>query len=322
MKKGLFTVFIGLMAVVALSASVQAQETKISGFVDTSYFNDENSDTSTFGMDQVELDVEHKANDKASLRFDLEFTATGGFSIEQGFIAVNAGPATVTVGKFNAPIGFELLDAPDMYQFSHAMVFDFGLPTNLTGVMVSGGAGMIDYAVYIVNGWDNNQDENTDKDFGGRLGITPTEGVNIGLSYISGKTGADPAQVDRSVLDVDFTYTRQENLTIGAEYNSGEIDSAKWSGFLVMGHYDFSDTWGLTLRYDSFNDEDSVAFSSPTGETRNAITIAPTFSIAEGLGGIIEWKSTTSDEKTFTEKDGVTLTDSEMTFAVELTYSF
>ncbi len=51
--------------------------------------------------------------------------------LEQGYVAWRPGFASrwlLTFGKLNAPMGFELPDAPDMYQFSHALVFDLDLP--------------------------------------------------------------------------------------------------------------------------------------------------------------------------------------------------
>ena len=336
MKKLLLNISIGLITLVALSGVAQAGETKISGFVDMSYFSDPNSDTATFGMDQAEVDIEHSIDEKASMRIDLEYSddgnvATTDAAIEQGYININVGAVTLTFGKFNAPIGFELLDAPDMYQYSHALVFNYGLPTNLTGAMVSGGSGMIDYAIYYVNGWDNNYDTNTDKHIGTRIGITPMEMLNVGLSYISGNIGTGASKVAQTITDIDLTYTPSERFTLGAEYNMGTVkeasnvtagDDASWNGFMVMAHYDFNDTYGLTLRYGSFNDEDDYAINAGAGkETRTATTVAFTFGIADGLGGLIEMRSDKSDKDVFTDKDG-NPKDNESTLAAELTYSF
>ena len=340
MRKLLLNISIALLTVVALSTSAHAAgETTFSGFVDMSYFSDPNSDTATFGMDQAELDIVHNIDGKASLRMDLEYTDTGdgggadadtvNAAIEQGFITINAGANVLTFGKFNAPIGWELLDAPDMYQFSHAMVFDFGLPTNLTGAMISGSSGVLDISVYYVNGWDNNTDDNTDKHIGTRIGITPNSTLNIGLSYISGDINLTPTnKVTQTITDIDLTYTPSEQLTVGAEYNIGTVKEAsnvdagdaKWNGYLVMAHFDFNDTHGLTLRYDSFTDEDGYRLST-LEETRTAMTAAWTFGIADGLGGLIEWKNTKSDKEPFTDKDG-NPKDSESTLAAELTFSF
>ena len=72
-------------------------------------------------------------------------TAAGSPSTEQGYVTrsragsqdLEGNYPILTFGKFNAPIGFELLDAPDMYQYSHSLVFSRGLPTNLTGAMLA-----------------------------------------------------------------------------------------------------------------------------------------------------------------------------------------
>ena len=122
------------------------------------------TEESTFGLDQTEIDLVRPIGDAGYVRADVEWVKDGeGWAqqLEQGFVSYTPEflPGTaVTFGKFNAPIGFELLDAPDMYQFSHALVFDHGLPTNLTGAMIARPLGdKADVAAYWVNGWDVNQ---------------------------------------------------------------------------------------------------------------------------------------------------------------------
>ncbi len=140
---------------------------EISGFVDATYFYDGN----TFGLDQVEIDLEKSIGENASIRTDLEWVSdgAGGFALEaeQGFITFAPsflGSVNLTFGKFNAPIGFALLDAPYMFQYSHALVFDNGLPTNLNGAMFSSNLNeSVDLSVYVCNGWDQNVDNTQEK---------------------------------------------------------------------------------------------------------------------------------------------------------------
>lgn len=98
---------------------------KISGFVDTSYVYDDNAESNTFSLDQIELDIEKTISDATSLRTDLNFVngdEEDGLTVdeimEQGYVTFGCpilNGTKFTFGKFNAPIGFELLDAPDMY---------------------------------------------------------------------------------------------------------------------------------------------------------------------------------------------------------------
>ena len=326
------------MALIVINGSMAgamdgADGLTISGFVDTAYYNESDSETSSFSLDQFEIDIEKKIDNVGGLRFDLQVlpgNESGDDYMEQGFIWADLGGVTLTFGKFNAPIGFELLDPNDMYQYSHAMVFDYGLPTNLIGVKISGEAGMIDYALYAVNGWDNNGDDNTDKTFGARLGVTPTEGVNVGLSYITGPEGEGDDPPTLSVIDVDMTVTAVENLTIGGEINIGTSegaslanpgDDATWLGYLAMVNYAFTDSAAITLRYDAFVDEEGFVFGAGEEETRYAITVSPSYAIGDGFGVLAEYRLTTSDLEVFADADGKAK-DSIGEFAVEFTYSF
>ncbi|MDT8316491.1 MAG: outer membrane beta-barrel protein [bacterium] len=338
------TAVVGVVAGLALtfSSKVMAEEVnglKISGFVDTSLYESQYGDSS-FGLDQVEIDIEKKIDGSLSLRADINYmTAMKDYStaagpeveiqqfddlVEQAYVTYNTKGIDLTFGKFNAPIGFELLDPVDMYQYSHALVFDYGLPTNLTGAMGSYEFNdMADISLYVVNGWDNNYDNNNSRTVGGRLGLTPFKGLNIGLSTISGKEG--PTDDKLTVVDMDLTLKMVDKLTIGAEYNSGKDEGgaaagedAEWSGFMVMANYAATNDLSLTLRYDSFDDEDGTRFNSGMIEKRTAYTVAALYSLGEGAGFLLEYRTDESDEKVFDSG----AEDSEASYAAEFTFSF
>jgi hypothetical protein len=334
LKKFFAGIAVVAMGVFFSAGAVTAGDLEISGFVDASYVDTEYG-ASTFGIDQVEIDFEKKLDEKVSLRADIEYVnatdpATSDVLIEQGYLTYALDVANgidITIGKFNAPIGFELLDAPDMYQYSHANVFNFGIPTNLTGVM---GAykinDQVDAVLYVVNGWDNNTDSNSTKTIGGRIGIAAMEGVDVGLSYITGPEGTNNDD-KRSVFDIDATITLVDNLIIGIELNFGEEDKAslvtvgndaEWTAYLLMGHYDFNDIYGLTVRYDVFDDEDGARLGNSVKEEQKAITIAPTFVLGENAGMLIEYQLLESDKNVFAGNSQ----DSQTTIAVEFTYKF
>lgn len=321
---------------------------EISGFVDASYTYNNVDDTNTFGLDQVEIDLSKNLGGIGSLRADIEWVSDGegGFTLdaEQGYVTLDLGLGrgegnypTLTFGKFNAPIGFELLDAPDMYQFSHALVFDMGLPTNLTGAMLSMDlGGGVDVVVHLTNGWDQNVDTNTDKMIGGRLGYSHEEMGGIGFSAMRGDEKGLVGNL--TVYDVDLTLTPAPGLLIGGEYNSGKTDLEEvslensWNGFMVMAHYSVTDVMGLTGRYDRFNLEISQIAARRTGAqdhprgrlelTQQALTIAPTFALTDGLGFLMELRRDFSDEEIFGDPGSGKREKSMVNFAFEMTYSF
>ena len=315
---------------------------EISGFVDASYTYSNLDDSNTFGLDQVEIDLSRNLGDIGSLRADLEWVSDGegGFTLdaEQGYVTLNLGMGrgegnypTLTFGKFNAPIGFELLDAPDMYQYSHALVFDNGLPTNLTGALLSMDlGGGIDVVVHLTNGWDQNVDANTNKMIGGRLGYSHEEMGGIGFSAMRGDEEGLVGKL--TVYDVDLTLTPAPGLIIGGEYNNGktELDEVNvensWNGYMVMAHYSLTDVMGLTGRYDRFTREISQIAARRIGAqdhprsvdvTQQALTIAPTFALTDGLGFLMELRRDFSDDEIFGDGE-----KSMVNFAFEMTYSF
>lgn len=305
-----------------------------SGFVDASDFNNHNSGEASFSLDQMELDVIKEFSNQASLRADIEYVSdgAGGFSmdLEQGYLTYSLGHSqrwTFSFGKFNAPIGFELLDAPDMFQYSHALVFDLGLPTNLTGLMISTEfPAVVDWSFYLVNGWDVNTDNNKDKTFGTRIGITPVDNLNFGISVISGAEQDDNNSSRRTVLDLDITYNPLQMWTLGGEFNLGnetktlaDGTTGNWSGFLFMSNLAFSDRFGLTTRFDYFSDADGLR--TGTVQDAKAICISPSWSIVDGLGGLFEFRYDWSNQDVFTGTDG-TPKDNQVSTAVEFTYGF
>jgi hypothetical protein len=340
-----------------------SDEVKISGYLSTAYENIPNHDASSFALEQVEVDFEKNIGDTAGLRIDInhlnEEEVNGDNVMEQGYAWVNLGPAKFTFGKFNAPIGFELLDKNEMFQATHAMVFDYGIPTNLVGAMISGEAGMIDYSLYVVNGWDNNGDDNTDKTIGGRIGITPNEMLNVGISYITGKenvsgssapaegghgegepaaggaelvsaeSGSTPT-ANLSVVDIDFTINLGEHTFVGGEYNIGTFegeslvthgDDATWTAFLIMIRHHYHNGAGITLRYEQFHDTEGARFGNGVDETRTSYTISPSYEIAEGFEALLEYRYTKSDSDTFHDSDG-NAKDNQSSFIAEMVYSF
>ncbi len=314
---------------------------EISGFVDASYTYTGIDGANTFSLDQVEIDLSKDLGGIGTLNADIEWVSDGegGFALdaEQGYVTLDLGLGrgegnypTLTFGKFNAPIGFELLDAPDMYQFSHALVFDMGLPTNLTGAMLSMDLGNgVDVVVHLSNGWDQNVDVNTDKMIGGRLGYSHEELGGIGFSAMRGNEEGLVGNL--TVYDIDLTLTPSPGLIIGGEYNNGktEMDDTdvenSWNGYMVMAHYDFNDVVGLTGRYDYFSRSISSTLASSNESldlSQKAFAIAPTFALADGLGFLMELRRDFSDEEIFYNSDTGDSETSQVNFAFEMTYSF
>lgn len=321
-----------IMAVLVLLATGAAgQAPEITGFVDASWFYDTADPTGEFGVDQVELDVVHRASDRTLVRADLEWLKNGeayDVQVEQAFIRLIPRPGwLVTFGKFNAPFGFEGYDAPDLYQFSPSLVFTYGLPGNLTGFALGRDLGRgFDLSVFGANGWDSDVQTGGTLTWAGRLEYG-REAFLAGLSAISGKEQDDQGDVTRTVLDLDLSY-EPEGWVFGAEYNRGRATLAsgaerEWSGLLLMARREFTGRLGATVRYDLFDDRDGHVFDEVPGvsQQRQAIALSPSYALDDGLDLILEARVDMSDRDAWLDRDGRP-TDRSTTFALEMLYCF
>lgn len=298
----------------------------LGGFVDASYVANPGLGTDGFGLDQAEVDLSRDSGPTA-LRLDLDWSKTGEAwtaAVEQAYMDWRATDnLTLRAGRFNAPIGVEALDAPDMYQFSHSLLFDHAAPTNLSGLQLSTSVGGLDASLLLCNGWDQNDETDDAKTVGLRL-AGALSGADLGLTVLHGREDVlGPGT--RTVIDLDGTLALSESLTLALELNHGSVepaggDALAWTGASLSSRIGLGERLGLTLRADWLDDADGWLFGAVGGETRMAFTAAPTVSLAENLGALLEIRYDTSDLDAFVDKDGPT--DSQLTVALEMTMSF
>ncbi|MEK7775445.1 MAG: outer membrane beta-barrel protein [Candidatus Zixiibacteriota bacterium] len=306
----------------------------VAGFIDIASNHNHNTSDNSIGLDQVEIDLVKDFEGRAAFLADIEYVHDGAgafdFDLEQGYVTVHAGHTqkwSFSLGKFNAPIGWEVLEPADYLTNSYGLVFTYGLPTNFTGLMVSTQfPSVFDWKVYAVNGWDVNADNNTEKTFGTRLGITPVEQFNLGLSFLSGAEQDNNNASRRTVLDADMTLYATPTWTVSADVSYGMESKAisgteqgTWSGGMLMNRFSLSNRFALTFRGDYFNDTDGLR--TETIQERWAVAAAPSMSIVDGLGAIFELRYDKSNRMSFTDNDGLS-TDHEITSSLLFDYAF
>ena len=286
----------------------------LGGFVDAGYAGNFDRRDDAFGLNEAELDITRAEGGDILLRADLEWVRDGETwrtAAEQGYLAWRLPcrrPVTFTLGRFNAPIGWELPDAPDLHQFSHGLLFTYCTPTNLTGALLSGGLGHgLDLKAYAVNGWEQNAENNGVKTFGGRLGYAGAGGGGAGVALISGMD--DPAQdIVRTVVDIDLTLKPTQNLLLGAEFNRGRLgrgaSAAVWTGAMAMAHLQTGARLGLTARFDLLDDTDDALFGADRPTRRTSFTLAPVVKLEEGLRALVELRLDSANADVFAARDG------------------
>ena len=113
-----------------------------------------NRDTFNFYVDQVELDINKSFGQNIRIRADLDFgrqlsgsgrntntaapfgPALSNFELEQGYVTANiplGNGVEFMIGRFNAPIGYYVVDRGDNPTISFSENYNYLTPTNVTG---------------------------------------------------------------------------------------------------------------------------------------------------------------------------------------------
>ncbi len=269
---------------VVMPAAASGSELDISGFFDvTSTYQDSRGDRNEFGLGQAEVDIESELSEKAAIKVAVAYNnQTSGFELGEAEIDINlysyeSGPVSsvnIAAGLFDVPFGIDywvypsidrkLVTAPLVVEMTHGCWNDFGFRLNVTSdvanLIVFGVNGfessfdVIDQAQSLALGVPIGTEVNTTpaNAFGGRLGFTPVEHLEVGGSFAVGLNESDKDEM--VLMGGDFQYWIS-NFDFKGEYITHSLNRSiteeKNKGYYFQSVYDFGRTF-LVGRYDSF----------------------------------------------------------------------
>ena len=211
-----------------------------------------------------------------------------------------------TLGKFATFVGAEVIEARDNPNYSRSFLYNYGTPFTHMGLIMSYPfSDAFTANLYLLNGWDNTDDNNTGKTFGLSLVVTPIEQLAMNFNFIYGPEQKNNNANNRFLFDWVGTIKPVKNLSIilNADYateekdpRAGGIDS-KWYGIAGIAKYDFSDRFSLALRGEYFDDRDGAR--TGTAQALKEITLTLEFKLAKGLVIRPEYRHDWSDSNTF-----------------------
>jgi hypothetical protein len=298
-NKNLLLSLLTTVLVFGLTGGSYGQDVTVSGFADIIYtqFNETvEPENGTPNLSERkftvtgEVDFEKKV-DPVTFRMDLDIPVTGNqaanitagtsLNIEQAkFIwalpQAKALGLSLTGGAFNAPIGFEAQDAPDMLQTSNGQLFAL-VPSNLAGVMLSGAVGPVKLDAYYANEWIGNTSE--ENSVGALITLSPIEKTSLAVGLIHPTKSVG----NQDVVDVVLTTEMIPTLLVAVEYLQDRNTDAYG---ITLNHS--HGNHGLTVRYDMVDND-------LTGQDPYTLTIAPSLVLSSMLSTVLEWKYTETD---------------------------
>jgi hypothetical protein len=294
-----------------------------------------------FGFNLAEIALERRptATSRLGFRLDLDAGPTteivnasepGGAGmlrgLQQGYVTYLAPLGRglqVDVGKFVTPLGAEVIETKDNWNYSRSLLFALAIPYYHMGARVAYGFGdRLAVAALIVNGWNNVVENNGGKTFGLQVSVKPSSKLSIVQSYLTGPEQADVDSDIRHVSDTVVTYAALPRLSLMANYDLGRdrVDGVpvQWQGIAAYARFAATSWWVLSPRFEWYDDRDG--FTTGQAQTIRGMTLTSELKIDGPLFTRIEYRRDLSSVPFF--EDGAGYSRLQSTVTVGLFYSF
>ena len=262
------------------------------------------------------------------------------FTISQGFVTYKA-PIGKGIdfkfGKFATWIGAELWESVDNPNFSRSLLYQNCIPFTNTGLAVS--YPLLDKLTvtgYLVNGWDTFVDNNDGKTLGYQFNWAVAENTSF---IVNGSHGAEQDDdlspgadgnwrhfwdlilalkpLDKTSINLNFDFGTEEGAEGigGGFYASPTGRNGTWWGFSGIISQDITDSFGLALRGEYFDDNDGARVGV-MGLQVSEVTLTANIKIRENLLVRPEIRYDDADQEIFAGQDN------EITTAIDFAYMF
>ena len=200
---------------------------------------------------------------------------------------------TLEFGKFVTFTGEEVIEARDDYNYSRSFLFNYAIPFTHTGLM----AGYtfcpaLSANVYVLNGWDDAEDNNTGKTFGLSTTVTPSSDSSLVFNFLYGPEEEHDNHDNRFLFDWVGSISPVSNLTLvlntdygyekgGPQNLSALTGDAKWYGAAFYANYVFNGKWSGTVRIEEL--KDPQGFRTGIAQNLKEVTLTGQYTLAKNL---------------------------------------
>ncbi len=261
------------------------------------------------------------------------------FTISQGFVTYKA-PVGKGIdfkfGKFATWIGAELWESVDNPNFSRSLLYQNAIPFTNTGLAI--GYPLLDNlsaTFYLVNGWDTFADNNDGKTLGYQFNWGVSENTSFIVNGSHGPeqdddlvAGADGnwrhfwdlilafKPLDRTNVNINFDFGTEEGAKgIASGFLAGPGGNGKWWGISGILSQDITDSFGLALRGEYFDDDDGARIGIDDLQIWE-VTLTANIKIRENLLVRPEVRYDKADQEIFAGQDN------QLTTAIDFAYLF
>ncbi len=207
------------------------------------------------------------------------------------YVAPVGSGLTLQLGKFVTFTGEEVIEASGNYNYSRSFLFNYAIPFTHTGLMAGYAfSNAVSANVYVLNGWDNAEDNNTGKTFGASVTLAPAGNISTVWNILYGPEENNDNHDNRFLFDWVGSITPVKNLTLAVntdyanEKNGAGVGvDSKWYGAAVYANYVFTDKVSGTIRVEELKDPQGVRITSGTPQNAKEVTLTTQYTLAKNL---------------------------------------
>ncbi|MGV3763251.1 outer membrane beta-barrel protein [Parapedobacter sp.] len=294
------------------------------GNIPTSFANEQNS----VSLGMVNLIV-GKTVGRASFVGDVSFGPRGGY---QSLLNGGDGNAfhlqnlymsyaftdrfSMTAGFMGTFVGYEIISPTGNFNYSTSYLFSAG-PFQNAGIKAEYAfSDRVGLMVGLFNDWNAYQDFDGVSDFGAQLSLTPVDGWDAYINFLTGSTG--------TIVDLTTAYQVTDAFKVGlnaADFSdAGEADGG-YSGGALYVQYGFSDAFALGARGEYYTEKEAGWAFVPGGESVVGLTLSANVN-AGPLTMIPEFRLDNGSTELFYKSMAMDPTKSASQFSLALVYAF
>jgi hypothetical protein len=331
------------------SPSPEPPKVDVVGFVDVYYgYNFNKVDPAlrtfdvqhnTFSLSLAELNFTKTptADSRVGFRADLDFGKTADLvaayepessgkeiykHVQQAYVSLLTGKVQWDAGKFVTPMGAEVIESQDNWNYSRSILFGYAIPFYHVGLRATYTLdARTTLGAQLVNGWNNSSETNGDKTVHLSLTLKPDAKLTWVANYMVGKEAPAGAAVRdvRNLFDTTLTYAATPKLSLQANVDYGKEGAVKWWGVDAYAKYQATPAWALVGRYE-YVDDSKGGFMTIGGKAQS-FTLTSDHLIAGGLKTRLEYRLDHAPSGFFSKSNGGT-TDNQSTLTVGIVYLF
>jgi hypothetical protein len=228
------------------------------------------------------------------------------------------------VGKFVTPLGAEVIEAKDNYNYSRSLLFTLAIPIYHAGVKATySPSDKVTVMGGVVNGWNNVVENNTGKTLMGAITLKPTGALSVIENYMAGPEQTGNNDNWRNVSDTIVSYTATPMVTLLANYDYGHESygstSAHWQGIAGYAKVQASKSVVFSPRFEYY--DDASGWSTGAVQKLKEFTATIELKGSDNLLWRIEYRGDFSDQAVFKNDDG-SLKKNQQSIGFGLLYSF